>query len=131
MANIRHDSEGKSVRTLRVAEQVRHALAEVLGRGEIRDPDLDGVIISITEVRITPDLRNATAYVKTLATDDETLIIKALARNARFLRGEISRRVHLRYAPELRFRRDDSFDEAGRIDAILRSPQVARDIIPE
>ncbi len=130
MVNARQDSEGKSVRTLRVAEQVRHALADVLGRGEVRDPDLEGVIVSVTEVRITPDLRHATAYVKPLATGDETLIIKALARNAKFLRGEISRRVQLRYAPDLRFRRDESFDAAGRIDAILRSPQVARDLDP-
>ena len=130
MVNAHQDSEGKSVRTLRVAEQVRHALADVLGRGEVQDPDLDGVIVSVTEVRISPDLRIATAYVKPLAVGDESLIIKALARNAKFLRGEITRRIQLRYAPDLRFRRDESFDEAGKIDAILRSPQVARDLDP-
>lgn len=128
MANVRLDGEGKSVRLLRVAEQVRHALAEVLGRGEIRDPDLDGVIVSVTEVRVSPDLRIATAYVKPLAAGDEAAIVKALARNAKFLRGEVSRRVTLRYAPDLRFRRDDSFDEAARIEAVLRSPRVVQDL---
>ncbi len=128
MVKVRADEQGKSVRTLRVAEQVRHALADVLARGEVRDPDLDGVIVSVTEVRVAPDLRHATAYVKPLAAGDEAAIVKALARNVKFLRGEVARRVNLRYAPDLHFRRDDSFDEAGKIDAILRSPQVARDL---
>lgn len=128
MAKARLDEQGKSVRLLRVAEQVRHALADILARGDLRDPALDGAMVSVTEVRMTPDLRHATAFVKPLAARDEDAVLAALVRNVRPLRGEVSRRVNLKYAPDLHFRRDESFDEAGKIDALLRSPAVARDL---
>ena len=119
---------GPSVRTLRVGEQVRHALADVLSRGDVRDPVLETHLVSVTEVRVSPDLRHATAFVMPLGGGDVDEVIMALKRNVRFLRGEVVRRINLKYAPDLHFRVDESFDEAGKIDAILRSPGVARDL---
>lgn len=122
------DDQGKSVRLLRVGEQIRHILAEVLSRGDVRDDVLAAHIISVSEVRVSPDLRHATAYVKPLGGGDEDAVITALKRAARYLRGEVARRLNTKYTPDLTFRIDESFDEAGRIDAILRSPRVARDL---
>lgn len=113
---------------LRVGELVRHALAEVLQRGDHIDPVLAGHIITVPEVRMSPDLKIATCYVMPLGGKDITPVIKALADNARRLRGEVARRVELKSVPELRFRKDTSFDEGAHIDALLRSPQVLRDL---
>lgn len=120
--------EGRSVRVLRVGEQVRHALSDVLMRGDVHDDLLASRPVSITEVRMSPDLRHATVFVKALGGADEAAVIAALKRHVRYLRGEVSRRVNTRYASDLKFLPDESFDEGSRIDALLRSPTVARDL---
>ncbi len=130
MQKRQDNPKGPSQRQQRVAELVRHALAEVLGRGDIQDPILNAHVITIPEVRMSPDLRLATAYVMPLGGKDERPVIEALDRNKKVLRQEVARRVDLKYAPELRFRRDESFDEASRIDALLRSDKVRRDLGP-
>ncbi|OYD86182.1 ribosome-binding factor A [Azospirillum brasilense] len=126
----KHDLAGKppSQRQLRVGEEIRHALAELFRRGDFHDPELAELNVTVTEVRISPDLRNATAFVTPLGGGpmDETL--SALRRAAPFLRGQIARAINLRHAPTLSFEADTSFDYAGRIDAILHSPAVARDV---
>ncbi|WP_129794243.1 30S ribosome-binding factor RbfA [Sphingosinicella sp. CPCC 101087] len=121
-------SEGRSVRLLRVGEQVRHALSEVLMRGDVHDETLASHSVSITEVRMSPDLRHATVFVKPLLGADETEVLKALKRNVRYLKGEVARRVNTKYAADLKFLPDESFDEGSRIDQLLRSPVVARDL---
>jgi ribosome-binding factor A len=118
---------GPTQRQQRVAELVRHALAEVLSRGDLQDDVLTNHVVTIPEVRMSPDLKLATAYVMPLGGKDETAVIKALDRNKKVLRQEVARRVNLKFAPDLRFLRDESFDEAARIDALLRSERVARD----
>jgi ribosome-binding factor A len=124
----RHHSRAPSQRQLRVGELVRHALAEILQRGEIHDPAFDGVVVTVPEVRMTPDLKLATVFVMPLGGKGREAVVAAFERNRRYLRGEIARRVELRYAPDLTFRLDASFDEADRIDALLRSPDVRRDL---
>jgi ribosome-binding factor A len=119
---------GPSQRQQRVAELVRHALAEVLSRGDIQDPTLTKHVVTIPEVRMSPDLKIATAYVMPLGGQDEREVILALARNKKLLRQEVARRVNLKFAPDLRFLRDETFDEAARIDALLRSEKVQRDV---
>ena len=119
--------KGPSQRQQRVAELVRHALAEVLGRGDIQDPVLNAHVITIPEVRMSPDLKLATAFVMPLGGKDENAVLKALDRNKKVLRQEVARRVNLKFAPDLRFLRDETFDEAARIDALLRSERVVRD----
>jgi ribosome-binding factor A len=118
---------GPSQRQQRVAELVRHALAEVLARGDIQDDVITRHVITIPEVRMSPDLKLATAYVMPLGGKDEEAVLAALDRHRKLLRQEVARRVNLKFAPELRFRRDESFDEAARIDALLRSDRVQRD----
>jgi ribosome-binding factor A len=118
---------GPSQRQQRVGELVRHALAEVLSRGDLQDAVLTQHVITVPEVRMSPDLRLATAYVMPLGGQDEREVLAALDRNRKLLRQEVARRVNLKFAPDLRFRRDESFDEAARIDAILRSEKVRRD----
>lgn len=127
---MRHNEtpEGRSVRLLRVGEQVRHALSEILMRGDIHDPILATHSVSVTEVRMSPDLRHATVFVKPLLGADEEEVLKALRRNVRYLRGEVSRRVSTKYAADLKFLADESFDEGSRIDQLLRAPEVARDL---
>jgi ribosome-binding factor A len=120
--------EGRSVRLLRVGEQVRHALSDILMRGEVHDEVLASHSVSITEVRMSPDLRHATVFVKPLLGADEAEVIRALKKNVRYLRGEVSRRVNTKYAADLKFLPDESFDEGGHIDRILRSPKVAQDL---
>ncbi|KAB1074820.1 30S ribosome-binding factor RbfA [Methylobacterium planeticum] len=120
--------QGPSQRQQRVAELIRHALAEVLQRGDIQDPVLGTHVVTVPEVRMSPDLKLATAYVMPLGGQDEAPVIAALERNRKALRQEVARRVNLKYAPELRFRRDETFDEAARIDALLRSERVQRDL---
>lgn len=119
---------GPSQRQQRVAELIRHALAEVLQRGDVQDATLTSHVITVPEVRMSPDLKVATAYVMPLGGKDEAPVIAALERNKKALRQEVARRVNLKFAPELRFRRDETFDEFGRIDAILRSEKVRRDL---
>lgn len=121
-------STGPSQRQQRVAELVRHALAEVLQRGDIQDPVLGSHVVTVPEVRMSPDLKLATAYVMPLGGQDEAPVIAALERHRKILRQEVARRVNLKYAPELRFRRDETFDEAARIDRLLRSEKVQRDL---
>ena len=121
-------SEGRSVRLLRVGEQVRHALSEVLMRGDVHDDVLASHSVSVTEVRMSPDLRHATVFVKPLLGADEAEVLAALKRNVRYLKGEVSRRVNTKYAANLKFLPDESFDEGSHIDSILRSPKVARDL---
>ena len=118
---------GPSQRQQRVAELVRHALAEVLARGDIQDEVLTGHVITIPEVRMSPDLKLATAYVMPLGGRDERPVLEALNRNRKALRAEVAQRVNLKFAPDLRFLRDETFDEAARIDALLRSEKVRRD----
>ncbi len=120
--------ETRSVRLLRVGEQVRHILSEVLMRGDVHDDVLARHSVSVTEVRMSPDLRHATVFVKPLLGSDEKDVLDALKRNARFLRGEVAKRVNLKFSAQLKFLADESFDEASHIDALLRSPKVARDL---
>ncbi len=127
MAKRFEQTTGPSQRQQRVAELVRHALAEVLSRGDLQDDVLTRNVITIPEVRMSPDLKLATAYVMPLGGRDEEAVLKALDRNKKHLRQEVARRVNLKFAPDLRFRRDESFDEAARIDALLRTERVARD----
>jgi ribosome-binding factor A len=122
-------NSGPSQRMLRVGEQVRHALSDILQRGEVRDDVLETTVISISEVRMSPDLKIATAFVTPLGATDNDAVIKALARNAKFIRGRISPALRqMKYMPEFRFRIDTSYDNMSRIDALLRSPEVARDL---
>jgi ribosome-binding factor A len=129
---MRHTSRAvgssPSQRQLRVGEAVRHALAEVLAQGEVHDPVLEGHMITVPEVRMSPDLRLATIYVIPLGGRDEEAVVAALERNKRYLRGVIARKVNLKFAPDIRFRLDERFDEAERIEKLLRSPAVKRDL---
>ncbi len=127
MAKRFEQTTGPTQRQQRVAELIRHALAEVLSRGDIQDDVLTNNVITIPEVRMTPDLKLATAYVMPLGGKDEDAVIKALDKNKKVLRQEVARRVNLKFAPDLRFLRDESFDEAARIDALLRTEKVMRD----
>ena len=127
MAKRFENTTGPSQRQQRVAELVRHALAEVLSRGDLQDDVLTRNVITIPEVRMSPDLKVATAYVMPLGGRDEDAVLKALDRNKKVLRQEVARRVNLKFAPDLRFLRDETFDEAARIDALLRSERVVRD----
>ena len=120
--------EGKSVRLLRVGEQVRHALSDVLARGDVHDETLAKHMVSVTEVRMSPDLKHATVFVKPLLGEDEEAVLKALRTNTAYLQGEVARRVNTKYAAKLKFLADESFDEGSRIDALLRDPAVARDL---
>jgi ribosome-binding factor A len=124
----REQSAGGSQRQLRVGELIRHELAEMLSRGDIHDPVIEAHMITVPEVRMSPDLRLATIYVMPLGGRDATDVIAALERNKRYVRGEIARRVNLKFAPEIRFRVDERFDEAERIEKLLRTPVVQRDI---
>jgi ribosome-binding factor A len=129
MAKRFEQTTGPSQRQQRVAELIRHALAEVLSRGDLQDDVLTRNVITIPELRMSPDLKLATAYVMPLGGRDEEAVLKALDKNRKLLRQEVARRVNLKFAPDLRFRRDESFDEAARIDALLRSERVARDTV--
>ena len=128
MARQTESPEGRSVRLLRVGEQVRHALSDVLMRGDVHDEVLASHSVSVTEVRMSPDLRHATVFVKPLLGADEGEVMKALKRNVRYLKGEVARRVNTKYAAQLKFLADESFDEGSHIDALLRAPKVAQDL---
>ena len=124
----RESGHGPSQRQLRAGELVRHALAEILARGEVHDPVIETHLITVPEVHMTADLRLATIYVMPLGGRDTEPVLEALERNKRFLRGEIAHRVNLKFAPEIRFRLDERFDEAERIEKLLRTPAVRRDL---
>ncbi|WP_374524493.1 30S ribosome-binding factor RbfA [Sphingopyxis sp.] len=129
---MRHNekSEGPSVRVLRVGEQVRHVLSEILARGDVHDDVLAKHPVSVTEVRMSPDLRHATIFVKPLLGRDEEAVIKALRTNTAYLQREVAHRIRMKYAAKLKFLPDESFDEASHIDKLLRDPKVARDLGP-
>ena len=120
--------EGRSVRLLRVGEQVRHVLSELLARGEVHDETLQSHLVSVTEVRMSPDLRHATCFVKPLLGQDEEVVLKALRTNTAFLQREVAHRIRTKYAAKLKFLLDESFDEGSHIDKLLRSEHVAQDL---
>lgn len=123
-----HKPTGPSQRMLRVGELVRHALSSVFARGEVEDPALSGAVITVPEVRMTPDLKLANAYVMPLGGERAAEIVEALNRHRRFIRGRIAPELELKFAPEVKFFVDTTFDEFGRIDALLRSERVQRDL---
>ena len=127
----RDQASGPSQRALRAGELVRHALAEIFARGEVHDPVIEGHLITVPEVRMSPDLRQATIYVMPLGGRDAKAVLAALERNKRYLRGEIAHRVNLKFAPDIRFQLDERFDEAERIEKLLRTPEVRRDLDKE
>jgi ribosome-binding factor A len=124
----REPAKGPSQRALRAGELVRHAFAEILARGDVHDPVLETHLVTVPEVRMSPDLRLATVYVMPLGGQDATVVLAALERNKRYLRTEVAQRINLKFAPDIRFRVDERFDEAERIERLLRSPQVRRDL---
>jgi ribosome-binding factor A len=124
----RDPAPGGSQRQLRVGELVRHALAEMLARGDVHDPVIEGHMITIPEVKVTADLRLATVYVMPMGGKDAETVVAAFDRHKKYLRSEIAHRINLKFAPDLRFRVDDRFAEAERIDKLLRSPDVKRDL---
>jgi ribosome-binding factor A len=131
MAHHNETPEGRSVRLLRVGEQVRHALAGILMRGDVHDETLASHLVSVTEVRMSPDLRHATVFVIPLLGANAQGVLKALRTHTAFLQSEAARRVNTKYAAKLKFLLDESFDEGSHIDRLLRSPEVARDLEPD
>ena len=127
-----HQTGGEpSQRMLRVAELIRHALSELLSRGAVPDPALAGKVITVPDVKMSPDLKLATAYVMPLGGKDVNAVIEALERNKKALRTEVAHRISLKFAPDLRFRPDTSFDYSQSVDAILNSPKVKQDLVPD
>ena len=128
----KHQQKGSSAsgaqRQLRVGEIMRHAIADILSQGGVHDPVLETNLITVPEVKMSPDLKLATVYVMPLGGKNTELVLKALAANKGFLRTEAARRVNLKFAPDLRFRIDERFDEAERIEKLLRTPAVQRDL---
>ena len=124
-------AEGRSVRLLRVGEQVRHVLSEILQRGDVHDDVLASHPVSVTEVRMSPDLRHATVFVKPLLGEDEAAVLKALRTNTAYLQREVAQRVRMKYAAKLKVLADESFDEGSHIDRLLRSDHVAQDLDEE
>lgn len=127
---MRHNetAENRSVRLLKVGEQVRHVLSDILARGDVHDDVLASRVVSVTEVRMSPDLRHATVFVKPLLGKDEAAVVKALRTNTAYLQREVAHRVKMKYAAKLKFLADESFDEGSHIDRLLRDPNVARDL---
>lgn len=128
MPSRKNAAKGPSQRQLRVGEVIRHRISELLSRGEIHDDALTRNIVTIPEVRMSADLRIATVYVMPLGGDDADAVVKALANSQKFIRGAVARAVNLKFAPDLRFVKDNSFDEGMRMDALLNSEQVRRDV---
>ena len=128
MARQQFTPEQQSVRVLKVGERVRHILSELLARQEVHDDTVSAANIAVTEVRMSPDLRNATVYVKPLLGKEEKEIVEALRQNTAFLQKEVAKRLGLKFAPKLKFRADESFEEADRIEKLLSDPKVARDL---
>jgi ribosome-binding factor A len=127
MTRARHNT-GPTQRQLRVGEMLRHALADVLRRGDIRDPDLVGVSVTITQVKPSPDMRHATVFCEPLGGKNAAAVIAALNRNKAYLRGEMGHMITLKFTPDLRFLEDESFAEAQKIETILKSDRVKRDL---
>ncbi|MBB6123143.1 30S ribosome-binding factor RbfA [Sphingobium subterraneum] len=130
-APVKAGGEGPSVRVLRVGEQVRHVLSDILMRGDVHDDTLAKHLVSVTEVRMSPDLRHATAFIKPLLGKDEEAVLKALRTNTAFFQREVAKRIKLKYAAKIKFIADESFDEGSHIDKLLRDPKVAQDIIKD
>lgn len=128
LARQPHTKEDQSIRLLKVGERVRHLLSELLTRQSVHDQTLTVHTVSVTEVRLTPDLRQAKAYVKPLLGGDEAEVLTALRRNTAYLQREVAQRLGLKFAPKLSFLADESFEEAGRIDQLLSDPRVTRDL---
>jgi ribosome-binding factor A len=128
MSRIHHSGDQPSQRMLRVGELIRHVVADLLSRSAVNDPVLDGHVISVPEVRMSPDLKLATVFVMPLGGKDVQPVLDALDRNRKFMRGEVAHKCSLRFAPELRFRVDESFERGSRIDTLLNSPEVQRDL---
>lgn len=126
--NEGNDDRGPNHRLLRVGENIRHALSDIFTRGEIRDPDLEGISVTVTEVRCSPDLRNATIFVMPLGGNNVKDVVEALNRNRKYIRGQLSRMVSMKYLPNLKFTSDSSFGEADHIEELLHSPHVAQDL---
>lgn len=124
------EMKGPSQRMLRVGELIRHAVSDILSRGEVMDPDLERQIITVPEVRMSPDLKVATVFVMPLGGKNQDKIVKALNRNAKWLRGQIARRVEMKFAADVRFKLDTRFDDDAKIETLLKSDPVARDIDP-
>ena len=125
---MKQPAAAPSQRQLRIAEQIRHLLAETFARGDLRDPDLAGAHITVTEVRIGPDLKHATAFIARLGRSDAEALLPALRRAAPYLRGEVARGLRMKFAPALSFRADTTLDHAMHIDKLLHAPEVARDL---
>lgn len=128
---MNNEPQEKSVRLLRVGEQVRHVLSEILQRGDVHDATLAKHLVTVTEVRMSPDLRHATVFVKPLLGRDEAAVLKALRTNTAYLQREVAARIQNKYAAKLKFLADESFDEGTHIDTLLRKPAVARDLTNE
>ena len=120
--------ESRSVRLLRVGEQMRHTLSDILARGDVHDETLAKHMVTVTEVRMSPDLRHATVFIKPLLGKDEEAVLKALRTNTAYLQREVAARVRMRFAAKLKFLVDESFDEGSHIDKLLKDPHVARDL---
>ncbi|MBW4330162.1 30S ribosome-binding factor RbfA [Stakelama sp. CBK3Z-3] len=131
MAHQSSSAESQSVRTLRVGEQVRHVLSEILSRGDVHDETLARYMVSVTEVRMSPDLRHATVFVKPLLGKDEDAVLKALRTNTAYLQREVAHRIRMKYAAKLKFLADESFEEASHIEQLLRDPKIAQDLDDE
>ncbi len=130
MSRIHQQGGEPSQRMLRVGEVIRHALSDLLSRGAINDPVLEGHVVTVPDVRMSPDLKLATAYVMPLGGRDVAAVLEALERHRKFLRSEIAHRVTMKFAPDLRFKVDRSFDYGAKIDALLDRPEVKRDLAP-
>ena len=128
MSRLHQKGGEPSQRMLRVAELIRHGIADMLSRGEVNDPVLEKHVVTIPSVRMSPDLKLATIFVMPLGGVETKPVIDALERHKKFLRGEIAHRVNLKFAPDIRFRIDESFENAAKIDALLRRPEVQRDL---
>ncbi len=128
MAPRNETPEGRSVRLLRVGEQVRHALSAILMRGDVHDETLASHLVSVTEVRMSPDLRHATVFVIPLLGSNAEKVLKALRTNTAYLQSAAARRVNTKYAAKLKFLLDESFDQGSHVDKLLRHPKVARDL---
>lgn len=131
MARQQATPETRSVRLLKVGEQIRHILSELLMRQEVHDKVLTSHTVSVTEVRMSPDLRHASVFIKPLLGTDEAMVLKALQVNTAYFQREVAGRLKLKYAPKVQFIADESFDVAAKIDALLRTPKVARDLGPD
>ncbi|PCI61064.1 MAG: ribosome-binding factor A [Kordiimonadales bacterium] len=121
-------SNSQSLRLLRIGENVRHAISLVITRGDIQDTELAGVSVTVSEVRVSSDFRNAAIFVMPLGGINSDVVIEALNRNAAYIRGEMNKKVHMKFSPQLNFKLDESFDEASHIEALLRDPRVAQDL---